>query len=251
MNKKIILGIILIIIGLIGVVSILTMNISLPPEAESILKEKFTSEQIKLLTLINPTIMLIVTVIIGTALYQKVYLKVPFIERIVGLNTDKLEIFNILKYGILGGIIAGVLLSLISFIFNSILPMEFLELGESLKPTLATRLLYGGLTEEILMRFGLMTLLVWITSKIFKGTKPIVYWIGIVISAVIFGLGHFPIAYQSVGNPSMVLLTYILIGNTIGGLIFGWLYWKKGLESAFLAHIFAHVIMVMAEPILN
>ncbi len=251
MNKKIILGIILTIIGLIGIVSILTMNIPLPPEAELILKEKFTPEQIKLLTLINPTIMLVVAVIIGTILYQKVYLKVPFIEKIVGINTDNLEVLNILKYGVFGGIITGVLLSLISFIFIPILPTEFLELGESLKPTLPARFLYGGLTEEILMRFGLMTLLVWIASKIFKGTKPIVYWIGIVISALIFALGHFPIAYQSVGNPSMVLLTYILIGNTIGGLIFGWLYWKKGLESAFLAHIFAHVIMVMVEPILN
>lgn len=251
MNKKIILGIILTIIGLIGISSILTMNIPLPPEAEAILKENFTSEQIKLLTLINPTIMLIVAVIIGTILYQKVYLKVPFIEKIVGLNTDKLDAFSILRYGIFGGIIAGVLLSLVGFVFNPILPLEFLELGESLKPTLAARFLYGGLTEEILMRFGLMTLLVWIASKIFKKTKPIVYWFGIIIAAIIFAFGHFPIAYQSVGNPSMGLLTYILIGNTIGGLIFGWLYWKKGLESAFLAHIFAHVIMVMAEPMLN
>jgi len=72
-----------------------------------------------------------------------------------------------------------------------------------------------------------------------------------IISSIIFALGHFPIAYQVVENPSMALLTYILIGNTIGGLIFGWLYWKKGLESAFLAHILTHVIMVMAEPMLN
>ncbi len=252
MNKKIILGIILTIIGLIGIASILTMNISLPSEAEAILKEKFTAEQIKLLTLINPTIMLVVAVIIGTILYQKVHLKVPIIEKIVGLNKDNPEVFNILRYGIWGGIITGVLLSLVvGIVFNPILPAEFLELGESLKPTLTARFLYGGFTEEILMRFGLMTLLVWISSKIFKGTKPIVYWIGIVIAAIIFALGHFPIAYQAVGNPSMGLLSYILIGNTIGGLVFGWLYWKKGLESAFIAHIFAHVIMVMAEPMLN
>lgn len=124
-------------------------------------------------------------------------------------------------------------------------------MGESLKPTLSARFLYGGLTEEILMRFGLMTLLVWIASKIFKGTKPIVFWTGIIIASIIFALGHFPIAYQAVEDPSTGLLTYILFGNTIGGLIFGWLYWKKGLESAFLAHIFAHIIMVIAEPMLH
>jgi membrane protease YdiL (CAAX protease family) len=101
------------------------------------------------------------------------------------------------------------------------------------------------------MRFGLMTLIVWIASKLFRSTKPIVYWAGIIISSLLFALGHFPVAYQAVDNPSTGLLTYILLGNTIGGIIFGWLYWKKGLESAFLAHIFAHIIMITAEPIYN
>ena len=252
MNKqKVLLGLILFGLGLIGVLSILTMNIPLPPEAEAILRDRFTPQQIKILTLINPIIMLIVAVIIGSILYQKVNLKVPLIEKLVGVENNNLSPFNILKYGILGGALSGILLSLVGLIFNPILPTEFLELGESLKPTLAARFLYGGLTEEILMRFGLMTLIVWLISKIFKGTKPIVYWIGIIVASIIFALGHFPIAYQAVENPSTGLLTYILIGNTIGGLIFGWLYWKKGLESAFFAHIFAHVIMVMVEPMLN
>lgn len=252
MNKqKVLLGLILFGLGLIGVLSILTMNIPLPPEAEAILKDRFTPQQIKILTLINPTIMLIVAVTIGSILYQKVNLKVPLLEKMVGIENNILNPSNILKYGIFGGVLSGILLSLVGLIFNPILPTEFLELGESLKPTLAARFLYGGLTEEILMRFGLMTLIVWLTSKIFKGTKPIVYWIGIIVASIIFALGHFPIAYQAVENPSTELLTYILIGNTIGGLIFGWLYWRKGLESAFLAHIFAHVIMVMTEPMLN
>lgn len=250
-KKKLILGIILTILGLIGIASILTMNIPLPPEAEIILKDKFTDEQIKLLTLINPTIMLVVAVIIGTILYQKINLKVPLIEKIVGIENDTFNISEILKYGILGGVLSGILLSLVGLVFNPILPKEFIELGESLQPTLAARFLYGGLTEEILMRFGLMTFIVWLCSKVFGGTKSFVFWTGITIAAIIFAFGHFPIAYQAVENPTTGLLTYILIGNSIGGIIFGWLYWKKGLESAFIAHIFTHVIMVLAEPIFN
>lgn len=207
MNKKIRLGIVLIIIGLIGITSILTMNLPIPPEVEGILKDRFTPQQIKLLTLINPTIMLIVAVLIGTILYQKVNLKVPIIEKMIGVENDNLNISNILKYGVLGGVLSGILLSLVGLIFNPILPSEFLELGESIKPTLAARFLYGGLTEEILMRFGLMTLIVWLASKIFMGTKPVVYWIGIVVASIIFALGHFPIAYQAVENPSIGLLT--------------------------------------------
>jgi len=250
-KKKILLGIILTILGIIGIASILTMDIPFPHEAEAILKDKFTAGQIKLLTLINPTILLIVFVVIGTILYQKVNLKVPIIEKLVGIRKESIDIISILKYGAIGGILSGIILSLVTLIFNPILPAKFLELGESLKPTLAARFLYGGLTEEILMRFGLMTLIVWLCSKIFKEIKPFVFWTGIVIAAIIFAVGHFPIAYQAIDNPTTGLLTYILIGNSIGGIIFGWLYWKKGLESAFIAHIFTHIIMVFAEQFLN
>jgi membrane protease YdiL (CAAX protease family) len=248
-RKKIFLGLIIFGLGLIGVLSMLTMEVPLQPEAEEVLKN-LTPIQKKLLILINPTIMLMISVIIGIVLFKKVNLKAPIIERIVGF-ANKVNYSSMLRSGVLGGIISGILLSLVGLLFNPILPNEFLQLGESIKPTLAARLLYGGLTEEILMRFGLMTLIVWIASKLFRSTKPIVYWAGIIISSLLFALGHFPVAYQAVDNPSTGLLTYILLGNTIGGILFGWLYWKKGLESAFLAHIFAHIIMITAEPIYN
>jgi len=252
MNRKTFaLGIILVILGIAGIASILTMEVSIPAEAEIILKDKFTAEQIKLLTLINPTILLIVAVIVGTILYQRVNLTVPLIEKAVGIKSDILSPLEIIKYGFLGGIIAGILLSLVSFLFNPLLINEFKELGESLQPTLAARFLYGGLTEEILMRYGLMTFIVWLFSKILNGTKRIVYWIGIVTTALIFAIGHFPVTYQTIENPATGLLTYILMGNSLGGIIFGWLYWKKGLESAFIAHIFAHVVMVLIQIILN
>lgn len=250
-HHKLKLGIALFILGLIGIFSILTMEIPLPAEAVAILKDKFSQEQIKLLMLINPAIMLIVGVIVGVILYDKVKLTVPLIEKLLGIKNNLTNTAEIFKYGIVAGILSGILSVLVGIIFNPILPSEFMELGETFKPTLALRFLYGGITEEIWMRFGLMTFVVWVCSKIFNNTSPIVYWIGILTVALIFALGHFPIAYQAVGNPSSLLLIYILIGNSIGGVIFGWLYWKKGLESAFIAHIFTHMIMILAEPVLN
>ena len=248
-SKKLLLAIILIAIGLLGVFSILTMELPIPAEAEAILKARFTDFQIQLLLLINPTLMLLIAVAVGTALFQKVNLGVPIIERFIGIKNDSLKLSDILKYGLLGGLLSGILLSLVGLIFNPILPAEFLELGESFQPSLAARFLYGGLTEEILMRFGLMTCVVWLLSLMSKNKTPLLYWIGILISAIIFGIGHFPIAFQSLESPSVALLSYILIGNSIGGIVFGWLYWKKGLEAAFIAHIITHVVMLMAESI--
>lgn len=250
-KKKILLAIVLTILGLLGVATLLTMEIEMPKEIKAALSDKFTPEQIKFVILINPTIMLIVAVIIGTLLYNKVNLKVPVIEKIVGLEKDALNFYNILKYGALGGIISGLLIIIIAIIYNPALPEEFIALGEKVKPTLSMRFLYGGFTEEILLRYGLMTLIVWLFSKIFKTNDSKIYWIGIIVAAIMFAIGHFPIVFQTVYNPSVLLLSYVLIANAAGGLIFGWLYWKKGLESAFIAHIFTHIVFILSEPLVN
>ena len=245
-KEKLLVGTVLFILGLAGVLSILTMEIPLPEEAEKVLNDMFSPQQIKILILINPTILLLVFVVIGTLLYDKVGLRVPVIQAFIRRENVKPALADTLTYGVLGGILAGVLLTFVSYLFHPSLPEAFVSLGEKLKPSLPARFLYGGFTEEILMRFGLMTLIVWALSKLFKETNATVYWIAILVAALLFAVGHFPVVYQVVEEPSALLLSYVLLGNSLGGMIFGWLYWKKGLESAFVAHIFAHVVMVLA-----
>jgi membrane protease YdiL (CAAX protease family) len=36
--------------------------------------------------------------------------------------------------------------------------------------------------------------------------------------------------------------------NGIGGVVFGWLYWKKGLESAMIAHFSADIVLHVLLP---
>ena len=96
-----------------------------------------------------------------------------------------------------------------------------------------------------------MTLIVWLTSKIVKNANESKYWIGILVSSIIFAIAHFPVLFQAIDNPSTTLMICYLIGTSIRGIIFGWLYWKKGLESAFIAHIFSHIIIVIGEPFIS
>lgn len=242
-REKLILGIVLFSLGFAGVLSMLTMEFKIPDELVSLIAEKFTPMQLKLVTLINPTVLLIISILTGLFLHEKAGLDVPIIKGLIkNKRTQKLK--AILLYGVFGGIVSGVLIELAKLVYMPIIPAEFAELSNSIKYTLAARFLYGGITEELLLRFGLMTFIVWLATKINKLKDEINYWIGIGLSAVIFAIGHFPIVFQSVEDPSMILLTYILLGNSIGGVIFGWLYWKKGLESAIVAHVFAHVVMV-------
>ena len=134
-----------------------------------------------------------------------------------------------------------------------ILPPEFVAAGEKLTMPLSTRFLYGGITEELLVRWGLMTLIVWLPYRFLRkghGDVPVrYYWTAIVISAVKFGLGHLPIASLLSPTVTTALVVYVVIANALFGLIAGYLYWKRGLESAILAHMLAHVVMVTAELI--
>lgn len=102
-----------------------------------------------------------------------------------------------------------------------------------------------------MFRFGFMTLVVWLTSKFTKSGGVSIYWVGILVTTAIFAVAHLPAIFLAVKDPSIALMTYYLIGTSIGGFVFGWLYWKTGLESASVAHIASHVIIVLGEPFIG
>jgi membrane protease YdiL (CAAX protease family) len=105
---------------------------------------------------------------------------------------------------------------------------------------------YGGIAEEILLRLLVMSFLAWLgrfVSKTQEG-KPTsaVFWIANILAAVLFGLGHLPATSMLMPLTPLVITRAILL-NGIGGVIFGWLYWKRGLESAMVAHFSADIVL--------
>ena len=248
MNVKLKLGIALFILGLLGVLTMLTVTIPLDSLPKEVL-DKISPQSLKYLVLVNPTILLLIAVVVGTLLYDKVGFSVPTISSILKIEQPKIKLIEQVKFGVLFGLLAGILTTINGIVFKFSLPQEFIELGNKIKITTVARFLYGGLTEELLMRFGFMTLVVWLVSKITKNLSSSTYWTGILVASILFAVGHFPVVFNAVENPSISLLTYVLIGNSIAGLFFGWLYWRKGLEAAFIGHIFAHVAMIIGEQL--
>lgn len=110
---------------------------------------------------------------------------------------------------------------------------------------------YGAISEEIVMRLFLMTLIVWIIFKIRKTEdgKPTTLgiWIAIIVSAVIFGLGHLPITGSITSITPLIIGRAVLL-NGVGGIVLGWLYWKKGLESAMMGHFSADIVLNVIYP---
>lgn len=183
-----------------------------------------------------------VLILAGTFLGKQIGLGAPILEAVVqGRKCEKIA--SSLWGSIVIGLIAGTLMIVADvYLFVPLLESQLEILGEAVHPPAWQGVLasfYGGIVEEVMSRLFLFTLLAWLGSKISRGEdgkpSPAVMWISILISGLAFGLGHLPAAAQ-LGvalTPLYVIRTLALNGV---GLIYGWLYWKRGLESAMLAH---------------
>jgi membrane protease YdiL (CAAX protease family) len=102
------------------------------------------------------------------------------------------------------------------------------------------------------MRLFLMSLLVWIIS--FAGRKKAVQvssgvvWTAIVGAAILFGIGHLPFT-ATITALSPYIIARALLLNGAAGIIFGWLFWKKGLEAAMAAHFTADIFLFVILPL--
>lgn len=104
--------------------------------------------------------------------------------------------------------------------------------------------LYSGPAEELIFRVVAATLVAWLAYLALR--KPTAaMWIGIVAGAVLFGLAHVA-NLPNVPHPYLRAITL----NGIAGMVFGWLYWWKGLEAAVLAHFTADAVLYLLVPAL-
>ena len=106
-------------------------------------------------------------------------------------------------------------------------------------------LLVGGIIEEVMLRLFFMSLLVFISSKLFyKNKKEIttkIYVIANITSTLIFAAGHIP-ATMAMTTLTPIIIVRCFLFNGGLGLGFGYLYRKYGLGYAMIAHGFAHLI---------
>lgn len=207
---------------------------------------------LKLLSLIQPTVLLALAVFVGVWLSPKVNLSAPAFEALAR-GTSFIEALKPqIIPGVIAGLIAAVVIVLSWAFLRPFMPVEFVTRAEAFNRLvpLPTRLLYGGITEELLLRWGLLTLLVWAAWRIFQRRRrqpgAVCFMGAILISSIVFGLGHLPVAVAIGGQLTLPVVVYVITANSVFGLMAGYLYWRKGLEAAITAHMIAHVGLVSA-----
>ena len=120
---------------------------------------------------------------------------------------------------------------------------------------LLSGVLYGGITEELMMRWGFMSLVAWLVWRV-AGKRaegpppPWIMWTAIVLSAVVFGVGHLPVLSGLVPLTPVIAARTVLL-NAVAGVVFGWLFWRRSLEAAMIAHAGSHVGLFVVNLVMR
>ena len=239
----------LFLLGLLGVATlplILTPLIRaapVPPGAP-----KLPLPLLMALSLIQPTLLLASGVAVGAVLAPRLGL----VSRVAAWAEHREPLGRGLRADVPLAVGLGVALAVVTVLLDATVFQPHLEAVSRMvktaqQRTIATTLLgvfYGGITEELVMRWGLVSLVAWLGWRVLQAGRGRphagVMWTAIALAALLFAAGHLPAAAALV--PLTPLAVIRIIGlNALGGLLFGWLFWRRSLEAAMMAHAAVHV----------
>lgn len=203
------------------------------------------------LLLAQPALLLALAVAAGLATAKRAGLRSLLLERLRGERGPAVAAREVGRVVALTIALALGALAM-DTLFHRIAPAAMAGLSnDDTSVPLLSALLYGGLTEELLLRFGLMSALAWAGLRVFgaepPGRRRAVEWGVILVVALAFGLGHLP-ALAADGNPDPVLIVRTVLVNALLGVLYGWLYRRFALEYAMASHALTHVVFLVASP---
>ncbi len=208
-------------------------------------------------SLVQPALALFVSAAAGALLAHRFGLVSAIAH---GSGWDKFRSSLLTSFGT--GILAGAAcIAADRLLFSALIPEFFAsasarKLAHAPVDSLLIGVFFGGATEEIVTRWGVMSLMIFLFSLLRRwmgaGRNAVVepapalfYWSSICVAAVVFALAHLPSA-AIVAPLTEVVIARVLLLNTAAGVLFGWLFWRYTLESAMVAHAALHVVFFVA-----
>jgi membrane protease YdiL (CAAX protease family) len=196
-----------------------------------------------------------IAIFAGLFFAGRVGLAMPILDSVTRGESVTGKVRTILPLSIILGVVTTLIVLGLEFFYFQ--PAMIKELGDSAaalnlqtsqpaawKGFLAS--FYGGIAEEIQLRLFVMSLLAWLGRFISKTPegKPtsFIFWTANILAAVLFGVGHLPTMSLLVPLTTLVMARTLVLNGLIG-IVCGWLYWKRGLESAMIAHFSADIVL--------
>jgi len=248
LNKKMFL-----VIWLAGTLSVLmVLPYAFQLQQDLLQSAPFSLPVLALLSFLQSAILLAIATSLGSFFAKDVGFKFPVLEQVLLRRANAIQWKDFLRLPILLGILTAVVIIFGDWLFKLagvVIDAKYVTEIPIWKRFLGS--FYGGIAEEILMRLFLVSMLVWIFGKITRSKAPLsrsgLVWLAIVVVSIIFGLGHLP-ATSAVTELTLLVIARAIVLNGIAGLVFGWLYWKRGLESAMTAHFTADIMILIVFP---
>ncbi len=208
-------------LGMASILTLLLVEFTVPSSSLG----KFNETELKILVLVNPLLMLIFLGTAGHILAPRVGLS-SFIFK-SNLETARFSWPSILNCLLVTAPLAMACLAI----------LEPYRLAEVPSVPLLTRVFYGGIFEELTMRWGLMSGGLYLLQKAkISLLKKWPFVLVIFCCAILFGLGHLA-AGETFYQMTAMNRILIVAANTFAGVAAGWLFWKFSLEQAIAYHV--------------
>lgn len=176
-------------------------------------------------------------------------------DLLAGRREARAELRALVVVSVAWGVSVGAMILVLDrWVFVPRLPL-LAEVAGAVSPPAWQGLLasfYGGIVEELLLRLGLMTVLVWIGARLTRATHPgpAVRWPAIIVAAGLFAVGHLPATAALLSLTPLVVVRALVL-NGLGGVVFGWLYAGRGLVAAMIAHFTADLVLHVLAPVVS
>ena len=193
------------------------------------------------LVLVLQFVLVVIGITIGLALAPKV----GFTSRVVDSIAAGTPLLPAIRLDVKPALSVGFMIGVLIFSVEILTHFGPNWTVEQLLLAVPQRILWGGIAEELITRWGLLSLIVFGLWKVGNADaiRPSdrMIWMGILGVAVLFGMLHLP---AIAGDPGIADLAIVISVNGIAAIGFGWLFWRHSLEAAMIAHAFAHVVFI-------
>lgn len=201
-------------------------------------------QRISRLAIIQTLVMILLLCIAGAIISPSTGLQAPILEAFLAGKAGISMLIPILLPTVLYAL-AGLFVFCILYydLAKQVIDEKSLQIMTKMRHSLGVDgcVLYGGVVEEIIARWGLLNLTTFFALIFTKQTSNLIIWTSIFLSGLIFAVGQLP-AYIAAGCASTKQFIYSFIGlSLLQSVIFGYLFWQYGLICSILAHMLFHL----------
>jgi len=154
----------------------------------------------------------------------------------------------------LGLIVGLLLLGVIRLVIEPAIPAAGARIAAAAMLPVWRRLVIiyvAAVSEELLFRLLLLSLVAGLAMRLFRRADRVqnrrFVWVANGLSAFAFAVAHLP-AWRAVGSLSLGLTLMVLTLNGLGGVVFGYVFVKRGILAAMWTHAGADCAIQLIGP---